>query len=660
MSSKEIVSKLNAQNLNVIPLLPKSKSPSVEWKKYQTEKYSEEIHSSNNIGVICGKVSDGLYVIDIDSSDQELIEKILPNAYDVTQVVKTGKGFHIYGKTQKNLKTLRLNGPLGHIDIQSDGTYVVGPSSVHSNGNTYEIISNTANIATLNLDEILINIQELGFQSQTKSQSGFSEGSRNEGMLNRVIYLRNEFNLDYDSVLSDLLSLNQKNTPPLSEAEIIRTVDSGFKYSTKEKQKDHLQLADDLMSDFRFKTLSDTKEILVYRDGVYEKGGDDVIFEEVYKRVSDCTISKKREILSAIQAQTLVKRTEFDKVSGVLCLENCILDIKTGQIQEHSPNLLFRVKIPICYDPQARCPKFLKYLNDCHSSPEDKITLIEGMANVLLGKSLNLEKVIMHVGTGQNGKSTLLKLMSSIVGIENISSVSIHDLIDRRFTAAQLDGKIANVYADITDKEINNLGLFKMLVSGDSVTVEHKNQPQFIMHSFAKHHFSCNSMPDIRDDSDATYRRFIVLSWDKQFVGDDVNRNLLDELVKEKPGIFNLMIQNAKTLYRNKSFRYEQSISDVSKEMKNQANRERQFLLDTVVRDDSSFISKSELFAEYCLWCKKSDVKSVSSIKFNSEVTKQFGIEAERKKINGANIRVWSGIILKKPENQTFQTFSTE
>jgi putative DNA primase/helicase len=659
MSSKEIISKLNSQSLNVIPLLPKSKSPSVEWKKYQTEKYLDEIHSSNNIGIVCGKISDGLFVIDIDCTDQELVEKILPNAYDVTQIVKTGKGFHIYGKTQQSLKTLRLDGPLGHIDIQSEGTYVVGPSSLHENGSSYEIISNTAEIATLELEIILTNIKDLGFQT-TEYQSGFSEGSRNHNLFKQAIYLRNEHNLDYDSILSNLQSLNQKNTPPLSESEVIRTVDSAFKYSVKEEQKDHLELSDELIFDFRFKTLSDTKEILVYRNGVYEKGGDNVIFEEAYKRVSGCTINKKREILSAIQAQTLVDRTQFDNIPGLLCLENCILDIKTGHIQEHSPNHLFRIKLPVYYDPQARCPKFLKFLNECHTSPEDKITLIEGMANILLGNSLNLEKVIMHVGNGQNGKSTLLKLISGIIGIENTSSVSIHDLIDRRFTPAQLDGKMANIYADITDKEINNLGVLKLLVSGDSITVEHKNQPQFTMHSFAKHHFSCNKMPDIRDDTDATYRRFIVISWDKKFEGHNVNRNLLDELQEEKSGIFNLMIQNAMTLFRNKSFRYEQSIFDVSKEMKSQANRERQFLLDNIEKNDSKFVSKSELFSEYVSWCKNSGIKSVSSIKFNSEVSKQFGIDDQRRKVSGQNIRVWGGISLKEPENQTFQTFSTK
>ncbi len=659
MSSPKIISKLVNQNINVIPLMPKSKLPTLKWQQYQHEKYIDLIPSSNNFGVICGKISDGLFVIDIDCADQELIEKILPNAFEITQIVKTGKGFHIYGKTQKNLKTLRLDGPLGHVDIQSEGAYVVGPSSLHENGSTYEIISNTIEIATLDLEEILTNIKELGFQTTSKHQSGFSEGSRNDAMLKRVIYLRNEFNLDYTSVLDDLLLLNQKNNPPLSESEVIRTVDSAFKYSTKEEQKDHLQLADELLVDFRFKTLSDTKEILVYRDGVYEKGGDNVIFEEVYKRVSGCTISKKREILSAIQAQTFVDRTLFDNVPGLLCLENCILDIKTGKIQEHSPNHLFRVKLPVYYDPQARCPKFLKFLNECHTSPEDKITLIEGISNILLGKSLNLEKVTMHVGNGQNGKSTLLKLVSDIIGIENTSSVSIHDLIEKRFTPAQLDGKMANIYADITDKEINNLGIFKMLVSGDSITVEHKNQPQFIMHSFAKHHFSCNKMPDIRDDTNATYRRFVVISWDVKFEGNNVNRNLLDELQEEKSGIFNLMVENAKTLFRNKSFRYEQSISDISKEMKNQANRERQFLFNNIEKNNSKFISKFELFSEYVSWCKNSGVKSVSSIKFNFEVSKQFGIDPERRKISGQNIRVWSGISLKKPENQTFQTIST-
>ena len=137
--------------LSVIPLKPGEKLPLIKWEKYQEEpptmgevqKWFES--GNNNIGIVCGKVSNNLVVIDFD--DAEVYEKFmkevegnteLKDVIDSTWLVKTGKGFHIYlwVGTDKPVKT----GKLPKVDIKGEGGYVVAPPSLHPSGKRYEFV----------------------------------------------------------------------------------------------------------------------------------------------------------------------------------------------------------------------------------------------------------------------------------------------------------------------------------------------------------------------------------------------------------------------------------------------------------------------------------------------------------------------------------------
>ena len=67
--------------LSVIPLKPGEKVPLVKWERYQEEPpLTKEVEkwfkdTDNNIGIVCGKVSNNLVVIDFD--DVEVYEKFM-------------------------------------------------------------------------------------------------------------------------------------------------------------------------------------------------------------------------------------------------------------------------------------------------------------------------------------------------------------------------------------------------------------------------------------------------------------------------------------------------------------------------------------------------------------------------------------------------------
>lgn len=236
MNRRDTIETLLGLNLNIIPLRFKSKDPSISWKEYQTKKYTETITPELNIGIVCGEASGNLEVIDIDFQDKSVIDQILPNALSETLVVKTGKGgYHIYIRTKKLTKTMKLVSSLGRIDIQSQGSYVVGPSSVHPNGNQYEIISEVQKIASVDFDTIIQNLNKLGFKMKQKPvneimKGGIEEGNRHDAALRYAGHLLFISKLEPKTVQYELERWNDTNKPPLPKNELNRIVQDAINY----------------------------------------------------------------------------------------------------------------------------------------------------------------------------------------------------------------------------------------------------------------------------------------------------------------------------------------------------------------------------------------------------------------------------------------------
>lgn len=131
--------------LSVIPLNPRDKKPAISsWAEFQTRLPTEkEINAwfsdeNKNIGIICGKVSGDLVVIDFDSNETfPFVISDINSIAKETMVVRTGKGFHLYYR-YPGVATFKLQNL--KIDVKAEGGYVVAPPSLHPSGVQYERI----------------------------------------------------------------------------------------------------------------------------------------------------------------------------------------------------------------------------------------------------------------------------------------------------------------------------------------------------------------------------------------------------------------------------------------------------------------------------------------------------------------------------------------
>ena len=105
------------------------------------------------------------------------------------------------------------------------------------------------------------------------------------------------------------------------------------------------------------------------------------------------------------------------------------------------------------YDPNAECPLIQKFLEEITGSKEDAEILIE-VIGYCLYRSYPIQKALMLVGDGANGKTTFLRLLTRFLGHQNVSNRSLHELETNRFAKASLFGKLANIYDDLPDKTL--------------------------------------------------------------------------------------------------------------------------------------------------------------------------------------------------------------
>ena len=76
---------------------------------------------------------------------------------------------------------------------------------------------------------------------------------------------------------------------------------------------------------------------------------------------------------------------------------------------------------------------------------------------------------------------TLLNVVQEILlGSENVSNIPWQNLADR-FNKAELFGKLANIFADLPSKSIDDNGMFKALTGEDFITAERKNKDPFFL-----------------------------------------------------------------------------------------------------------------------------------------------------------------------------------
>ncbi len=244
----------------------------------------------------------------------------------------------------------------------------------------------------------------------------------------------------------------------------------------------------------------------------------------------------------------------------------------------------------------------------------------------------------MFLGPGRNGKGTLLRVLGALLGHDNVSNVTLQQLAESRFAAADLFGKLANIAGDLDARAIKQTDVFKMVTGGDAVSAERKYGRAFSFRPYATLLFAANEAPLSYDQTDAWFDRWLVLPFDRRFVGTDQDPHLDAKLQTpaELAGFLVRAVTGLRRLLERGRFDEPPSIRHASTDYRTRLDSLRGFLEEAeLVLHPDAWVPRKALYSEYRTWAFESGRQPVSAQVFNERLRRDADLAISERKRKG-------------------------
>lgn len=368
------------------------------------------------------------------------------------------------------------------------------------------------------------------------------------------------------------------------------------------------------------------ERLYVYRGGRYEPGK-----RHADRRVAELlgtgwTSRRSAEVLTYL---TITSPELWESPPpGVVNVTNGLLDIKTRKLRPHTPEHLSPVQIAAAYDPAAECPAIDAFLD---ATIPDLGPVFDEVTGYLTTADNRQQKAIMLTGQGGTGKSTATKAWRALLGSANVSTVSLHQLDEDRFAAADLYGKLANVFADLPAHALASSSIFKSVTGGDPIRGERKHAQPFSWTPFVRLVYSANEVPPTADNSDAFFERWLVLPFTRKFRDtSEEDKNLVDRLTTpgELSGLLNRGLDGLDRLHAQRGFSHVKASDEAHERFRIDSDSAAGFVDERCTIDEGGKISKRGLFAAYKEWCEANNRRPLAATRFNRRLVELHNVNS--------------------------------
>lgn len=248
-------------------------------------------------------------------------------------------------------------------------------------------------------------------------------------------------------------------------------------------------------------------------------------------------------------------QTPGRKESVLINLLNGTFEISPNKqgLRPHKREDFIKYQLAFEYDATAKCPLFEKYLNRVLPDKDCRKVLAEYMGYVFVN-NLKLEKAVILYGSGANGKSVFFEIINAILREENICSYSLQNLTKYdSYQRAELANKLLNYASEINGKL--EASIFKQLVSGEPVEARQIYGKPFVMRDYGKLMFNCNELPKEVEQTNAFFRRFIIIPFTQTIPEAEQDPELAKKIINnELSGVFNWILDGLSRILSQKRF----------------------------------------------------------------------------------------------------------
>lgn len=339
--------------------------------------------------------------------------------------------------------------------------------------------------------------------------------------------------------------------------------------------------------------------------------------EKIAKAYISATKRTRNRVNSVVEMAKALKAIEPSRLDqgNLLNLLNGTLDLDTLKFREHRRDDYLTHCLDFIYDPLAKCPRWEQFIGEVlvdatTGEPDAELSyLIQEGVGYTLTVSTKAETMFMLLGHGSNGKSVTTTIIKRLLG-----SLAIVTNFNRwgesgNYEIARLPGKRLVLSTESEPGGRVDEPTLRRIVSGEVIPARAIYGRPFEFKPVAKLWWAMNQKPTIRETGYATWRRLIIIPFNRTFTDLDRDPNLSDKLIAELPGILNWALTGLERFHLQGRFTKPRLAREAIEEYQREANPLLEWFNESVEIIDQRKTSASSLYRSYSGWCARAGVK---------------------------------------------------
>lgn len=361
------------------------------------------------------------------------------------------------------------------------------------------------------------------------------------------------------------------------------------------------------------------------KEGIWKQNAEDFlksVLRKEYLHDEHLRVYYVNEVIADVKQYKYEGKYFKEPSPYLIPFKNKIYDLKNNEFMPFSPNYFFVNKIPVNIDTENKSCPFIDSMITSFVGEEFKIDLYELAAYCYL-RDYPYNKFFILTGEGRNGKSTYIRIITRLIGRENVAAINLKDIISNRFAAASLFKKLANVSTETDPLFIKNTAFIKQLTGEDDLSAEEKFEKRFQFKNYAKLIIVTNKNLRTTDLTIGFGSRVKIINFEGKFIaGENADPFILEKITKaELEGFAWACLETLKNLYkRGFVFTIQQDFEGVKTLYDERIQMLDVFLKEKVIKDPTSFISTVEFHEKFNDYLEAERISPITNYRLNDSM----------------------------------------
>lgn len=352
---------------------------------------------------------------------------------------------------------------------------------------------------------------------------------------------------------------------------------------------------------------------------------------------------------ASTRKECATKIGQYDSHAFLAGTLNGTLDLQTGACRAPDRFEYLTMRLNTTYDDQAGCPRWEQFLTEVFGGDQSLIDWVQRAVGYTLTGDTREEVLFLCFGSGANGKSKFLEVLSRLLGdyaaTASFETFNAERRSEQTNDLAALAGKrLVTAIETDEDRRLAEARV-KMVTGGDTISCRFLRQEFFSYRPQFKVWLAMNHKPIVRGRDRGIWRRIKLIPFLQSFERKP-DKQLNDKLAAEMPGILNWAIQGL-LAWHQQGLGTCAAIDAATEGYRKEMDDIGQWIDEELVDDIRAIMPATDGYAHYNLWARNRGERFPRTMHIWGRVMKEHGYTSSREMVSNRKITVYHEIRIR-------------